>query len=202
MSVDDIEDIVFEPRYPPLVLLAVYGLPVSFFGLLCAAASLFGQLPPLFWMMVLLLGVLAALAPFFFIRRIVFREKMVIRRYFLPDVYLDYRDVQAVDAGAIHTPKKKIRLGNPQNLVALQDLTQRWQAVRVLQESNRRPKGAATLELPTRGYGSYGFIWGLMFGILVMYLVPVNWNIDSRWIFGSVFLLTYLLFTYILPRKL
>lgn len=201
MSVE-IEDIVFKPRYSPLVLLAVYGLPLSFFSLLCAAASLARQLSTLFWAMVSVLGVLAALAPFFFIRRVVFREKMVIRRYFLPDIYLDYQDVQGVEAGAIHTLEKKIRLGNLQNFAELQDAVQRWRAVRVLQEINRRPAGASAFELPARGYGSYSFIWGLMFGILAMYFVPVTRHVDSRWIMGSVFLLTYLLFNYILPRKL
>lgn len=201
MSVE-IEDIVFKPRYSPLVLLAVYGLPLSFFSLLCAAAGLARQLSTLFWAMVSVLGVLAALAPFFFIRGVVFREKMVIRRYFLPDIYLDYQDVQGVDAGAIHTPEKKIRLGNLQNFAELQDAVQRWRAVRILQEKNRRPAGAFAFELPTRGYGSYSFIWGLIFGILALYLVPFTWQLDSRWVMGSVFLLTYLLFNYILPRKL
>jgi hypothetical protein len=196
------EDIIFKPHYTSYASLALYGLPLAFLGLLCASASLFPQANPLFWVAMLALGITASLLPFFFVRYILFREKMVVRRYLLPDTYLDYREVQEVDAAVIHTTRGDVRLGRLQNADDLREMVQRWKAVRTLKENQRGPVQAQRFELPVRGYGTYGLMWGLMFGIIAMYLIPASLNLDSRWVLGGALLLTYLIYIYILPRRL
>lgn len=198
----DIEEPVFKPRYGIAPLLAVYGLPLVFFGLLCSAASFFVITSTLFWSLILALGILTSLAPFFFIRYILFHENMVIRRYLLPDAYVDYRDIQAADASAIHTNHGRIRLGNIQNSDELQEMIKRWQAARVLKSAQPTPANKARPELPVRGHGTYAVMWGLLLGIVGLYLVPASLNLDSRWVLGGIFVVVYIVYTYILPRKL
>ncbi|MFL7871049.1 MAG: hypothetical protein AB8I58_19630, partial [Anaerolineales bacterium] len=53
-----------------------------------------------------------------------------------------------------------------------------------------------------RGYGAYASFWGLMFGIIVMLMLPPQLGLDPRWVMGGTFLLVYLAYIYIVPKYL
>ncbi len=198
----DLDEPVFKPRHAPALALALYGLPLAFFGLLCASASIWMINSPLFWGFLLLAGILASLVPFFTVRLILFRERMVIRRYLLPDISLNHDEVQSVDASAIHTNRGRVRLGGIRNAAELQEQVRRWQAARVLKASQPHAPQKAYIELPQRGYGTYAVVWGLLFGIIGLYLVPASLGLDARWVMGGIFVLVYLVYIYVLPRVL
>jgi hypothetical protein len=195
------EETVFKPRYSPLVAYAAVGLPLVFIGLLCAGANLVSHTSTAAWLLLLLLGIMAALYPFFVIRRIYFREKLVVRRFLLPDQYLDYRNIVEIGPTSIKTRQGRVRLGRLQNPGELQEMIQRWQAAKLLRAAQKKDDPAVP-DLPIRGYGSYGFMWALLIGIVALFLQPPWLNLDPKWFFGIVFLAVYVVFVYILPKTL
>ena len=161
------------------------------------------QVPSYLWLLLLLLAIATALTPFFVIRRIDFRDRMVVKRYLLPDQFIDHKEVGEVSSSAIQTTSGNIRLGNLQNVEELKGMVQRWSAVKILKEAQRKGQPqSARAELPVRGFGSYGFAWALLIGIMAMYLQPPWLAVDPRWLFGISFLVVYVVFVYILPKKL
>jgi hypothetical protein len=60
-------------------------LPQLFVDLLCAGANLISRVPALAWLLLLLIRIAAAISPYFFIRRIYFRDNLIVQCFLLPD---------------------------------------------------------------------------------------------------------------------
>jgi len=192
---------IFKPRYPLRIRLLMLIPTTLFFGMVCNVALSFIQFPTAFWLLALAFGLLTSLVPFFFLREIRFPDEMVVRRYFLPDRFFSYKELEQINSDSIQAGGQRIRMGQITNLDELKDMSQRWKAARILKESQHRiPK----IESPylQRGYGTYASFWGLMFGVIVM-LMDLPWlQFDPRLVLGGAFLLVYLVYIYILPRYL
>ncbi|MFZ5910368.1 MAG: hypothetical protein ACOYYU_10160 [Chloroflexota bacterium] len=197
----DIESHTFKPKYPFQTRLLFYGLPVIFFALLCGAGSLFVELPDTFWLLALVLAFLTSLAPFFVVREIRFLEEMVIRRHFLPDLFVSHTEFELVNPDSIQAGGRRIRMGPVANLEELRVMAQRWKATCILKEAQRGPLAPASL-FPVRGYGMYASFWGFMFGVIVMLMAPAGLRLDPRWLLAGVFLLVYFLYIYVIPKVL
>jgi hypothetical protein len=192
---------IFKPRYPLHIRLLMFLPTVLFFGMLCNVALSFAQFPTVFWLLALVFGLVTSLIPFFFLREIRFPDEMVVRRYFLPDRFFNYKEFEGINSDSVQAGGQRIRMGQVTNLDELREMSQRWKAAKILKESQRAtPK----MESPylQRGYGTYASFWGLMFGVIVM-LMDLPWlQFDPRWVLGGTFLLVYLTYIYILPRYL
>jgi hypothetical protein len=177
------------------------GLPLAFFVLLIWAAARPSALPPLFWIAILLLGILTALIPFYTIRDILLLDPLVIRRHFLPESLVVVMDIESIGPGTITAGGRQIPIGRMENLEELRSMLDRWKAALALKAAARRP-GQVSGNFPTRGYGAYASFWGLVLGVVVMILQPSWLAVDPRWLLGATFLAVYILFIYVLPRRL
>ncbi len=190
---------VFKPRYPYNTRLAITVLPLLFLVMLIIAAFAPYRLSIYFWAGSLLLGLITSLLPFFVIRQILFVNEMVIRRYFLPDCYINHNEYKRIAKDAILAAGRRIRIGSLENSAELLEMTQHWSAIRTLKAATGAAKKDGPL-YPSRGYGSYASFWGLIFGLIIMFLAPPTMVRDPRWVLGGTFLSVYVLFLYILPR--
>jgi hypothetical protein len=197
----DTNDHIFKPQYPFWKKFAVLGLPVIFIGLIVYGALTVSRLSILFWTGMLILAIIASLAPYFFIREVRFTQSVVVRRHFLPDRFLEADEIASIDAEAIHLSKGHIRLSGLQNVAELQARFQRWKSAKILKEAQNNHQAAAG-SFPIRGSGSYAFMWGLFIGVIALFLQPTWLPLDPRWFFGIVFLIVYLIYLYGLPNKL
>jgi hypothetical protein len=197
----DIESHTFQPRYPLRARLLLYGLPLVFFAMLCGAGSLFVELPDLFWALVLATAFFVSLLPFFVIREVRFLDEMVIRRHFLPDLFVSHTEFERIDSNSIQAGGQRIRIGPVANLEELRAMAQRWKAARVLKEAQRGPLAPVSL-FPMRGYGMYASFWGFMFGVIVMLMTPSGLHLDPRYLLAGAFLLVYFLYIYVIPKVL
>lgn len=197
----DIESHTFKPRYPLQARLLLYGLPLVFFAMLCGAGSLFVELPGLFWALALAVAFMASLLPFFVIREIRFLDEMVVRRHFLPDLFVSHTEFERVNPDFIQAGGRRIRMGPVANLEELRVMAQRWKAACILKEAQRGPLASASL-FPVRGYGMYASFWGFVFGVIVMLMTPAGLRLDPRWLLAGVFLLVYFLYIYVIPKVL
>lgn len=190
---------IFKPRYPLQIRLVMLLPTVIFFGMVCNVALSFSQFPTAFWLLALAFGLFTSLIPFFFLREIRFPDEMVVRRYFLPDRFFNYKELERINSDSIQAGGQHIRMGKITNLDELEEMSQRWKAAKTLKELQRTQPKPESLYLQ-RGYGTYASFWGLMFGVIVM-LMDLPWlNLDSRWLMGSTFLLVYLIYVYIVPK--
>ena len=192
----------FIPKYHPLQTGLLYSLPVLFAALLFAGAQFAVRLPGWYWWFPLTAGLAAAILPFFFIRRVEFRQLLVVRRFLLPPVYLEHREIDRIDQGILHTARGTLRLGHPRNQAELDEHLLRWKADQVLRQARTPGQDQAGVVFPGRGYMSYGFSWGLAFGYLALLAQPGWLPADPRWLFGGAFLAAYLLLGWILPARL
>jgi len=197
----DIESHTFKPRYPLQARLLLYGLPLALFAMLCGAGSLFVELPDLFWALVFVTAFFASLLPFFVIREIRFLDEMVIRRHFLPDLFVSHTEFERIDPDSIQVGGKRIRMGPVANLDALRTMAQRWKAACILKEAQRGPVSPVSL-FPVRGYGMYASFWGFLFGVIGMLMTPAGLHLDPRWLLAGTFLLVYFLYIYVIPKVL
>ncbi len=192
---------VFKPRYPFTVRLFLTGLPILFFGLLIAEGGLPWVISGPFWYLTLCLGIATSLAPFFFIREIRFTELMVVRRHFLPDIFIKHKEIEKIEDDEIRTVTRRIRIGKPINIEDFREMLQSWSAIRTLKESVR-PNQPQQLAYPSRGYGGYASFWGMLFGVIIM-IIGQGWiPVDPRWLLGITFVLVYFLFIYLVPKYL
>jgi hypothetical protein len=174
---------------------------VLFFGMMCNVAFAFVQFPLMFWLFALAFGLFTSLIPFFFLREIRFPDEMVVRRYFLPDRFFNYKEFEQINPDSVQAGGQCIRMGQITNLDELKDMAQRWKAAKILKESRHTTPKVESPYLQ-RGYGTYASFWGLMFGVIVM-LMDLPWlQFDPRWVLGGTFLLVYFIYIYILPRYL
>jgi hypothetical protein len=189
---------VFKPRYPFPHRLIFFALPVLFVGMFCRGISDPRSLPVGYWYLVLLCGILTALAPFLLIREIRFDRDMVIRRYFLPNTFIKYRDLYTIEMNVIQLSQRRIRLGDLKNIDELKDMTSRWSARQALKETDRG-RILAKMAIPSRGVGAYAGFWGLVLGTVVAILQPTTLSFDPRLLPGITFAIIYFLFVYIIP---
>jgi len=192
----------FIPKYPPLLSGLLYSLPALFALLLFAGIQFATNLPSWFWWFPLFAGLAAAILPFFHIRKVEFRELLVFRRFLLPPVYLEHREIDRIEAGILYTTRGTLRLGRPYNQVELEERMQRWKADHLLRQARAAGQDQPAQVFPGRGYMSYGFAWGLLFGLLALLARPGWLPSDPRWLFGIAFLAAYLLLGWILPARL
>jgi hypothetical protein len=192
---------IFRPRYPLRTRLLMLIPTVLFFGMVCNVAFTLIRYPTAFWLLALAFGLVTSLVPFFFLREIRFPDEMVVRRYFLPDRFYNYKEVEQINSDSIQAGGERIRMGEIMNLDELKDMSQRWKAAKTLKESQRSVSKPASL-YPQRGYGTYASFWGLMFGVIMMLMAPPWLQLDPRWVLAGTFLLVYLVYIYILPRYL
>lgn len=197
----DLASHTFKPKYPIQTRVLLYGLPLAVFVMLCGASSLFTRLPVAFWILALALSILTSLAPFFVIREIRFLEEMVIRRYFLPDLFFSHQEIEQINPDSIQAGGRRIRMGQVSNLAELREMAHRWKAARILKAAQYDQRAPIPL-FPMRGYGMYASFWGILFGTLVMLLVPPELRFDPRWLLGGTFLLVYVAYIYVIPRIL
>lgn len=192
---------IFKPRYPLYARLVMLAPTVIFFGMMCNVALSFFRFPILFWLVALALGLLTSLIPFFFIREIRFPNEMVVRRHFLPDRFINYKEFEQVDSGTIQASGERIRIGEITNLDELKQMIQYWIAAKTLKEVRYSNPKRESLYFQ-RGYGTYASFWGLMFGIIVM-LMDLPWlTVDPRWVLGGTFIIVYFIYIYVLPKYL
>jgi hypothetical protein len=192
---------VFKPRYSITVRLLLTGMPVLFFGFLVIEASIPRLIPSPFWYLTLLLGIVTSLAPFFFIREIRFTEVMVIRRHFLPDIFIKHKEIEKVEGDKIYVDRRRIRIGKLENIRDLKQMLQSWSAARTLKESTGSNPQVRS-PYPARGYGGYASFWGILFGVIIM-IIGQNWiHVDPRWLLGITFVLVYYSYIYIVPKYL
>ena len=192
---------IFKPRYPLRTRLIIFAPVFVFFGMLCSATISFAEFKMAFWVTALVIGLLTSLIPFFIIREVRFPNEMVVRRHFLPDRFFSYKEFEQIDSDVIQAGGQRIRIGQLDNLDELKDMSQRWKAAKILKEAQRAKPESESPYLQ-RGYGAYASFWGLMFGIIVMVMLPPQLGLDPRWVMGGTFLLVYLAYIYILPRYL
>jgi hypothetical protein len=192
---------VYKPRYSPRLRLLLLLLPALFFLLLCITPFSLISLPTGFWILALLLGILTSLIPFLTINEIRFLEKMVIRRYFLPDLSFSVSEVQLVGTRTVQAGGKTVRLGEIINAEELQAAFQRWKATRLLKSSGS-PENPKPPLYPQRGYGTYASFWGLVTGVILMLMNPACLAVDPKWLLAGGFLMVYLIYLYIVPRVL
>ena len=190
---------IFKPRYPVRTRLAIILPPVLFFGLMCNVAFSPVIYPTAFWLLALLIGLFTSLMPFFFIREVRFPNEMVIRRHFLPDLFFSYTEFEQINSDSIQAGGKRIRMGQITNHDELKELAQRWKASKILKES-QQAKSENKFLYPQRGYGSYGSLWGLLFGVIIMLMAPPWISVDPRWLLAGTFLIVYLVYIYIVPK--
>jgi len=192
---------IFKPRYPLRTRLVMLLPTVFFFGMMCNVAFSYAKFPTVFWLLALTVGLFTSLIPFFVIREIRFPNEMVVRRHFLPDRFFTYKEFEQIDGDSIQAGGQRIRTGQLDNLDELKEMSQRWKAARILKESQRTKPEKVSPYLQ-RGYGTYASFWGLMFGIIVMLMLPPQLGLDPRWVLGGTFLLVYLVYIYIVPKYL
>jgi len=192
---------IFKPCYPLRLRLVILLLPVLFFGMMCNVAFSAVRFHSAFWLLVLAISLFTSLIPFFIIREVRFPDEMVVRRHFLPDRFITYREFEQINSDSIQAGERRIRMGQITNLEDLKDMSVRWKSAKVLKESQHtKPKIRSIY--PQRGYGTYGGFWGLMFGVIFM-LMDLPWlQLDPRWVLGGTFLLVYLIYIYVLPKYL
>jgi hypothetical protein len=192
---------IFKPRYPLFTRLVMLLPTVLFFGMMCNVALTIAHFPTIFWLLALIVGLFTSLIPFFVIREIRFPDEMVVRRHFLPDRFFTYKEFEQINADSIQAGGQRIRLGQVTNLDELKEMSQRWIAAKILKESQRAAHKPESPYLQ-RGYGTYASFWGLMFGIIVMLMLPPELGLDPRWLLGGTFLIVYLVYIYIVPKFL
>jgi len=192
---------IFKPRYPLRTRLVMLLPTVFFFGMMCNVAISSTQFPVVIWLLALATGLFTSLIPFFVIREIRFPDEMVVRRHFLPDRFFNYKEFEQIDSDSIQAGGQHIRMGQVTNLDELKEMSQRWKAAKILKESQRTKPEKVSPYLQ-RGYGTYASFWGLMFGIIVMLMLPPQLGLDPRWVLGGTFLLVYLVYIYIVPKYL
>jgi membrane protein YdbS with pleckstrin-like domain len=192
---------VFKPQYSAATHFARVGLPFGFFGLLIWAAAQPSALSSSFWLATLLLGTCTALLPFYVIRDVLFLNQLVVRRHFLPESALAVQEIERIERGTIVAGGRRIPLGRLENVDDLKQMAERWTAALALKAAARQPTQGAP-RLPTRGYGGYASFWGLVLGVPVMIIQPPWLSVDPRWLLGATFLFVYIVFVYVLPRRL
>ena len=190
---------VFKPQYPLVYRLVFLILPIIFFALLLRGIVAPRSLPITYWYITFLCGILTAISPFLIIREIRFVDDMIVRRYFLPDIYIHYTETYSIENNVIDVRQRHIHLGRLQNGAELSDMVRRWSARRALKDS-RRTRILTKMVLPSRGVGAYAGFWGLVLGLIVAILQPAEPGFDPRWLPGSTFALIYFLFVYVIPK--
>ena len=193
------EQPVFKPQYPLVYRLVFLMLPIVFFALLLRGIVAPRLVPSLYWYTTFLFGILTAISPFLIIREIRFVDDMIVRRYFLPDVFINYTESYSIAANFIEVRQRHIHLGRLQNIAELSDMTKRWAARKALKDS-RRTQILTKMVLPSRGVGAYAGFWGLLLGLIVAILQPAELSFDPRWLPASTFALIYFLFVYVIPK--
>ena len=153
----------------------------------------------LLWAVIFLLGFITSLLPFFLIRQILFVREMIIRRHFLPDLIIDLPEFEGVMGNSIIASGKRIRIGPMENLEELSTAARRWSAARTMENKAIKHEQSGPV-YPTTGYGPYASFWGLIFGVISIFVLPDILPVDLRWILGGTFLSVYLIYIYILPR--
>jgi len=189
----------FHPRYPLWLRLGRLILTASFFISLFLAAGSPYRYAPSAWLALFGLGTLTSLLPFIGIRDILFLDQLVIRRHFLPEKYVQHNNLALGGPGQIFADGHRIQLGGIENLQELDQAIRRWSAARILKDASGTRRAPLT-PYPTRGYGSYASIWGLLLGVISLSMQPAWLHVDPRWMMGGVFLVVYLLYIYIIPR--
>jgi hypothetical protein len=192
---------IFKPLYPPSVRLALVLLPVLFITLLVRAGITRTALPVFFWALAISLGLITSLVPFFLIREIRFLDELVVRRHFLPDAFIAFKDIESIDSVIMLNKGRDIRLGKLRNQDELKTQFQRWRAAKLLKGEQAQPDSLKSL-YPQRGYGSYATFWGLVFGVMLTIMAPPWLAIDPRWLLAGSFLLIYSIYIYIIPKIL
>lgn len=152
-----------------------------------------------FWAVIFLLGIITSLLPFVLIRRILFVNHLVVRRHFLPDQFISQLEFEGIVGNSVLASGKRIRIGHMENLEELSTAARRWAAARMLENKKAR-EGQPRPVYPTSGYGPYASFWGLIFGVIAIFMLPEILQVDPRWILGGTFLSVYLVYIYILPR--
>ena len=104
---------IFKPRYSSRSSFALYLWPISAIAFVFFAVDTFRSAA---FYSEGLLAIMFALAtfspPFVYFRAIRFGEQMIVKRYFLPDVVIEYKDITSFQYFSLRTATKRITLSN------------------------------------------------------------------------------------------
>ena len=105
--------ITFNPRYSARSSFALYLWPISAIAFVFFAVDTFRSAA---FYSEGLLTIIFALAtfgpPFTYFRAIQFGEQLVVKRFFLPDVVIEYQDITSFQYFSLRTATKRIALSN------------------------------------------------------------------------------------------
>lgn len=121
-------EIVFKPRYTGRAAFSLYLWPISAVGFVfftidsIRTANFYSE-----GLLALMFALAAFSPPFIYFRAIRFGEQMVVKRYFLPDVVIQYKDILSFQYFAMRTASIRISLSslNPKSFEELDGIINR-----------------------------------------------------------------------------
>lgn len=106
-------EIVFKPRYSGRASFSLYLWPISAFGFVFFAvdairtANFYSE-----GLLALMFALAAFSPPFVYFRAIHFGEELVVKRYFLPDMVIQYQDIVSFQLFSLRTTTTRVSLSN------------------------------------------------------------------------------------------
>lgn len=105
--------IIFKPQYTPRSSFALYLWPISAIAFVFFTVDTFRS--GAYYaegLMALIFGLATFAPPFTYFRAIHFGEQMIVKRFFLPDVVIEYQDIISFHLVSLRTASKRISLSN------------------------------------------------------------------------------------------
>ena len=121
--------IVFKPHYSGRAAFSLYLWPISAIGFVfftvdaIRTANFYSE-----GLLALMFALAAFSPPFIYFRAMQFGEELVVKRYFLPDVVLQYKDILSFQYMSLRTAKTRISLSslNPKSFEELDGIIQQF----------------------------------------------------------------------------
>ena len=106
-------EIIFKPRYNPRSGFALYLWPISAIAFVFFAVDTFRNAAFYSEGLLTIMFALATFSPpFTYFRAIHFGQQMIVKRFFLPDVIIEYKDITSFQYFSLRTATKRIALSN------------------------------------------------------------------------------------------
>ncbi len=122
-------EIIFKPRYTPRSSFALYLWPISAIAFVFFAVDTFRSAAYYSEGLLAIMFALATFAPpFTYFRAIHFGEQLVVKRFFLPDVVIQYQEITGFQYFSLRTASKRISLSNltPKSFEELNEIMNRF----------------------------------------------------------------------------
>jgi|SRR5215216_3095384 len=104
-------EIIYKPKYNGSMRFAMILYPVwiALFGYFLYQVIMTRSYSPQGFLAVVF-GIMVFSLPFRVFREITFGDKIIVKRYLLPDLVIEYKDITSFDKMSLSTPKKGISL--------------------------------------------------------------------------------------------